>query len=172
MNYFELYELPVTFTINKAALKRKFYELSRKYHPDFYTQSSTEEQERVLALSSMNNEAYKVLADFHARMYYILQLKGLLKEEGKNNIPQDFLMEMMDFNEVLMELEFDFDADALQNAKNLIETKAKALQSDIQPILDHYNDENANPNELLLVRDYYFKQKYIQRLRENLGKFE
>jgi molecular chaperone HscB len=36
MNYFELYEIPVSLKPDQQLLRKKFYELSRKYHPDFY----------------------------------------------------------------------------------------------------------------------------------------
>ena len=96
MNYFELYDIPVSFKVDKKALKKKFYELSRKFHPDFYTLEGEAKQAEILELSSLNNEAYKVLKDFNKRMKYVLDLKKIIAEEGKNKIPQAFLMEMMD----------------------------------------------------------------------------
>jgi molecular chaperone HscB len=38
----------------------------------------------VLELSTLNNNAYKTLSDFDKRMKYILELKEVLGEEGKN----------------------------------------------------------------------------------------
>jgi molecular chaperone HscB len=34
MNYFELFEIPESMRIDKGSLRRKFYQLSREYHPD------------------------------------------------------------------------------------------------------------------------------------------
>ncbi|UOQ76423.1 DnaJ domain-containing protein [Hymenobacter sp. 5516J-16] len=39
-NYFEFYELPETFQPDEAALKRRYYALSREYHPDFHATES------------------------------------------------------------------------------------------------------------------------------------
>jgi hypothetical protein len=36
MNYFELFELEQSFLPDQALVKKKFYQLSRQYHPDFY----------------------------------------------------------------------------------------------------------------------------------------
>ena len=47
MNYFELFEMEETFVPEPAELKKKFYELSRKYHPDFYTQANRNEQSLI-----------------------------------------------------------------------------------------------------------------------------
>ena len=56
------------------------------------------------------------MRDPDLRMRYILELEGSLGEEGQNQIPQDFLMEMMEINEALMELEFDFEESAYQKS--------------------------------------------------------
>src|SRR5947207_1309194 len=110
MNYFEFYELPESFFPDEKAIKAKFYQFSRQYHPDFHATSSPEKQREILELSTLNTNAYKTLSNFETRLAYILESHGLLGEGTRNDLPGDFLMEMMDLNERLMELEFDFDA--------------------------------------------------------------
>ena len=125
MNYFEFFKIPVSFNLNEAELKKAFYSNSKKFHPDFFTLESKEKQMEVLELSTLNNNAFKTLSNFDKRMKYILELKEVLGEEGKNKIPQEFLMEMMEINENLMELEFDFDKnnfDKIQNSLKKLES--------------------------------------------------
>jgi len=74
MNYFELYQMPVTLKPDASLVKKKFYELSRQYHPDFFTNSSDEEQTNVLEKSSMVNQAYKIFQSEDATIKYVLQL--------------------------------------------------------------------------------------------------
>jgi len=171
MTYFDLYNIPVSFTINKAALKKQYYALSREYHPDFYTQESETKQAEILELSSLNNEAYKVLRNFDKRMKYILGLKGVIEEEGKNTVPQMFLMEMMDINEALMELEFDFDKSAYDKVSADLKAMTDSLLAEVQPIIDNYDDKNAKSTELNEIKNYYFKRKYLLRIQDNLSKF-
>ncbi|NUO01667.1 MAG: hypothetical protein HUU01_13755, partial [Saprospiraceae bacterium] len=109
INYFEFFGLPVSIELDEASLKRRFYENSKKFHPDFFTLESPEKQAEILELSTFNNEAWRTLSDFDSRLKYLLELKGLFGEEGTNVLPQEFLMDMMDINEAAMELEFDFD---------------------------------------------------------------
>jgi hypothetical protein len=45
----------------------------------------------------------KILQDRDQTIKYVLQLKGLLEEEEKYQLPPDFLMEMMEMNEKLLE---------------------------------------------------------------------
>ena len=40
MNYFELFNLPVTLKVDKSQLAKKYFELQKQFHPDFFTQAS------------------------------------------------------------------------------------------------------------------------------------
>jgi molecular chaperone HscB len=171
VKYFELYDLPVSFILDKKALKRKFYKLSKQFHPDFFTLETEEKQAEILELSTINNEAYKTLSDFDKRMEYILKEKGVYAAEGQNKMPQDFLMEMMDINEALMELEFDFDSETFENTKTEVEYLEKDLSESIQPLLENYKDAADNTADLEKIKEFYFKRKYLLRIQNNLSKF-
>ncbi|MFK7946768.1 MAG: Fe-S protein assembly co-chaperone HscB [Saprospiraceae bacterium] len=171
MQYFELYDLPVSFLLDGKLLKRKFYKLSKQFHPDFYTLESEEKQAEILELSTVNNEAYKTLSDFDKRMEYILKEKSVYGEEGKNKVPQDFLMEMMEVNEALMELEFDFDSSILETTKQNIKNMEEELYNEILPILKNYNEANTSTTNLEQIKDFHFKRKYLLRIQNNLSKF-
>jgi molecular chaperone HscB len=134
--------------------------------------SEEAEQARALDLSTLNNEAFKTLSDPDKRIQYILKINGLL-EEGENQgaLSQDFLMEMMDINEAMMDLEFDFDAERYKQARHAVEALDQTLRKEIQPVLDTWTAETGTPAELLQVREYFFKKRYLLRIFENLSKF-
>lgn len=171
MNYFEFYNIPLSFAVDKDALRITFLKNSKTYHPDFYTLESQEKQDEVLQFSTLNNEAYKTLSDFDKRMKYLLQLKGVLAEEGQNSIPQAFLMEMMELNEALMELEFDFDQATFEKTINSIEAIELEQFNSIATLIETYSGETATESELNKIKDYYLKKRYLLRIRENLNKF-
>ncbi len=171
MNYFDFFEMPISFHLDEAALKKAFYANSKKYHPDFYTLESEEKQLEVLELSTLNNNAYKTLSDFDKRMKYILELKEILGEEGKNQIPQTFLMEMMDINENLMELEFDFDQNNFDQVQNELKSLESNLLEEVKPFLENYDDDAPNKEELNAIKNYFLKKRYLLRIKENLNKF-
>ncbi|MFK8004800.1 MAG: Fe-S protein assembly co-chaperone HscB [Saprospiraceae bacterium] len=171
MNYFEFFEIPISFKLDEAALKKAFYANSKKYHPDFFTLESEEKQMEVLELSTLNNNAYKILSDFDKRMKYILDLKEVLDEEGKNKIPQEFLMEMMDINENLMELEFDFDQNNFDNVQNDLKSLENNLLEEANPFIENYNDAFPKEEELNAIKNYFLKKRYLLRIKENLNKF-
>lgn len=171
MNYFDFYNIPISFKVDKNQLKKTFYKNSKKYHPDFFTLESEEKQQEILELSTKNNEAYEMLTDFDKRMKYVLELKGILSEEGKNKIPQDFLMEMMDINEAIMELQFDFDKTIFEKAKSDTQELENQLFREVESIVENYDDTNATEAELNSLKNYFLKKRYLFRIFENLNKF-
>jgi molecular chaperone HscB len=157
MNYFELFELPVAFKIDKSKLAQKYFELQKKYHPDFFTQGTEHEQEQALEISSQLNKALKIFKDEDQTIKYVLQLKELLEEEEKYQLPPAFLMEMMELNEELSE-------DSIQQINEL----ERKLYSEVQPIIENYNDATATTTDLLKLKEYYYKKKYLQRILDRL----
>ena len=171
-DYFEFYELPETFRPDEAALKRKYYALSREYHPDFHATATPERQQEILHLATLNTNAYRTLSDSDQRMAYILGRHGLL-EEGKQELPPDFLMEVMDLNEQLMELEFEPDPEIMQRVESDVKDLSDTLDAGIEPVLAGYEGLPADtrPQALQQIRTYYLKKRYLLRIKESLTKF-
>ncbi len=158
MNYFELFEMPVTLEIDPGKLAKKYFELQKKYHPDFYTQASEYEQEEALEISSQLNKALKVFKDQDETIKYVLQLKGLLEEEEKYQLPPDFLLEMMELNEELSD----------ESAARIASIE-KELYSEVGSIIENYNDERIREQELQKLKAYYYKKKYLKRILDRLA---
>lgn len=171
-NYFEFYDLPEAFQLDDAALKRRYYALSREYHPDFHATESAERQQEVLRLSTLNTNAYRTLSDADLRMAYILSRHRLL-EEGKQSMPPDFLMEVMDLNEQIMELEFDPNPEVAAQVESEVNALADTLDAGIEPVLVGYPGlpVEARPQALHQIQTYYLKKRYLLRIRESLTKF-
>lgn len=172
MNYFELYDLPISFHPNQDEVKRKFYALSKKYHPDFYINESAEKQGEVLELSTLNNKAFQVLKNPLKVLHYVLTLKGVIVEGEHYTLPQSFLMEMMDVNEIVMDLQFDPDAEKLATVKQEISLTEQALQGELFSYTNEFENTNEDQQEISLakIKDIYYRNKYVQRLRDSLTK--
>ncbi|RNL53991.1 Fe-S protein assembly co-chaperone HscB [Pedobacter jejuensis] len=170
-DYFEFYELPVQFHPDLNAVKAKFYALSKKFHPDFYANESDDKQQEVLDLSTLNNKAYQVLSHPTKRLKYVLELKGIVETDEGYQLPQSFLMEMMDVNEALMDLEFEPDAEKLAKVKEDVNGIEQQLNDELNELTKQF-DENPAESESLLgsIKDIFYRQKYINRIRERLPK--
>ena len=171
-NYFELYELPLSFRVDNVQLKKKFYDLSKRFHPDFYVNESDEKQQEILELSTLNNKAYQVLSDPLKRIEYILALNNLLVEGDKYVPTQDFLMDMMDVNEALMEMEFDQDAAKLMDINKQVDMMEMSLFDELKQYTDEFDRQEAADIEsiLLKIKDIWYRQKYLFRIRGSLNK--
>lgn len=174
MDYFELYGLPISFNPDVKLVKQKFYELSKKYHPDFFTNESEEKQQEVLDLSTLNNKAFQVLNDPQKRIPYILSLKGLLEEGENYKLPQTFLMEMMDVNEALMDLQFDPDAARLAQVKQEIDAIEASLNQELDALAAAFDAQDPATQDVTLreIKDVYYRSKYLYRIRESLAKIK
>jgi molecular chaperone HscB len=170
INYFDFYDISESFNPDQALLKKKFYQLSKEYHPDFYANDTDERQQEILELSTLNNKAYHTLTDPTKRLDYILRSHELVAEGAKPQLPADFLMEMMDINERLMEVE---------NAQQLADISAEtlAVEDDLKKSLDSLTTDYETLNDttkedrLNKIADIYYRQKYLLRIKESLDTF-
>ena len=169
MNYFELFEIPVSLSVNPSDVQKKFYELSRKYHPDYYAQAGEAEQSEALERSSMVNKAWKTFQNPDATIRYLLQLHNLIEEEEKYQLDSDFLMEVMEINEELMDAD---EAAGLKKTREKANELLTRIYEEIRPLIENYDDNKTSKEDLLKVKDYYFRKKYIYRILNALDKKE
>ena len=106
-DYFAVFGLPRKLQVDLAALQLRFYELSRRYHPDFHQVASEADQAATLERSALVNRAYRALRDPLARLEYLIALEeGRETQEGdpvKPKAPMDLLEEMLEIQETLEE---------------------------------------------------------------------
>lgn len=165
MTYFELFEIPVQLKVNKATLPHKYFELSRKYHPDFFANASAAEQAEALEKSALLNKAFRTFQNPDETIKYVLQLKGLLEEEEKYELPPAFLMEVLEINEAMMDADDETTREKLKLAINNLQ---QDIYEPVQEIMEHYQEGATSEKELLQVKEYYYKKKYIDRIKQQL----
>jgi molecular chaperone HscB len=168
MNYFELFEIPVQLKVDTAELKQKFYSLSKKYHPDYAAGGSDEQQATALDMSAILNKAWKTFQDTDATIRYVLREKGLLEEEEKFELPHGFLGEVLEINEALM----DSDPGNKPQLQTHIDNLQNEIYEPVKDIVENYTEDTVAEKELLQVKEYYFKKKYLDRIRGQLREMQ
>jgi molecular chaperone HscB len=107
VNYFEVFGLERRLAIDGPELQRRFYELSRRHHPDFHHGASAADQASALEASAQLNAAYRALRDPLGRIEYLVRLEeGRDTREGatvKPKAPPELLAEMFEIQEALAE---------------------------------------------------------------------
>ena len=169
MNYFELYGIPVKLRVETAEIRKKYYELSRQFHPDFHSQSGEQEQEDALQQSADVNRAYKVFQDEDSTIRYVLMMKGLMEEEEKYALDPEFLMEVMEINEELMELEMEPGTETLGKVEEDANNLLNKIYKDVEVAIENYQEGISSEEELLRVKDYYYRKKYLQRILDKIA---
>ncbi|MEO5912122.1 MAG: Fe-S protein assembly co-chaperone HscB [Pelobium sp.] len=173
MDYFQFYDIPLTFYPDQNLVKKKFYALSKEYHPDFFANETAEKQNEILELSTLNNKAFQILSHPDKLLAYVLTLKGVLIEGEKYTLPQDFLMEMMEVNEDLMELEFEANEKQVNKVTAEVDSLEEGLNQELKSCTKQFTETNSAQQESILqeIKDIWYRKKYLLRIRESIDKF-
>jgi molecular chaperone HscB len=106
-DYFSVFGLPRKLVLDGDELQRRFYDLSRRCHPDFHQGGTAPEQAAALGASAHVNRAYRTLREPLARVEYLIALEdGSDAGEGARDKPvtsPQLLAEMMEVQEALDE---------------------------------------------------------------------
>ena len=179
-DYFSFFGLPRHLGIDRQDLERRFRELSRKFHPDYFYNASPAERLASLERSSYLNDAYRALRDPTARIEHLLAIEGLppvKSEDGSAKVPPALLEEVFALNEQLDEIrelrEGGADAadlrDRLGSARAPIERKREEHERRIHELGDQWDGQSEAPAEarrrtLDALREQLLERNYIQNL--------
>jgi molecular chaperone HscB len=93
---FELFGLAPAWEVDRKALRRALLQLQRLTHPDHA--GATDQAERANAAL---NHAHEVLSDAFLRADDLIRRLGGPEESAERQMPQEFLMEVLEWNEAL-----------------------------------------------------------------------
>lgn len=107
-DYFTFFGLGRALVLDPQDLERRFRQLSRQFHPDFFYNAPSSERLASLERSSYLNDAYRVLRSLPSRIEYLLSLEGLppitTEPSSRVQVPADLLEEVFALNEELDEI--------------------------------------------------------------------
>ncbi|MDB5033726.1 MAG: hscB [Chlorobi bacterium] len=139
-DYFAFMGFPRRLSLDAGELQRRYFDLSRKYHPDFHTHDEEPGRQTSLEQSSVLNQAYRTLKDRNERARHLLWLEWPdLPESEKKKIPPALLMEVMEMQEKIADAGSEVDESrkaALQGELLDIEARLKTKMGDLDGTLD------------------------------------
>ncbi len=101
-NDFELFEIPVQFAQDHAAMQARWQALQREAHPDRFAAQAGAAQRVAMQWSVRINEAWARLKDPLKRAAYLCELHGAgIQAENNTAMPKAFLMQQMEWREAL-----------------------------------------------------------------------
>ena len=101
-NDFELFEIPVQFAQDHAAMQARWQALQREAHPDRFVAQAGAAQRVAMQWSVRINEAWARLKDPLKRAAYLCELHGEpIQAHNNTAMPSKFLMQQMEWREAL-----------------------------------------------------------------------
>lgn len=140
-SYFELFGLKPAFNIDLVILESHYRKIQSESHPDRYVNAASAEKLKSMQLATLANEAYQILKKPASRAKYLLELQGIETiSETNTAMPTDFLMQQMEWREILEDAKTAKDITAVDNLLNEIKQVAKSLNSDLISLIDAKQD--------------------------------
>jgi len=192
-DYFAFMGLPRKLTIAADDLERRFRDLSRKFHPDYYYNASSTERIASLERSSYLNDAYRALRALPTRIEHLLAIEGMppVKSEDPSTlrgttgsglaaakVPPGLLEEVFALNEQLDEIRESRESGAdashlaarLESARQPIDEKREAHEQQLGALAARWDsqldDASAGERRATLdaLRERLLERNYINNL--------
>jgi molecular chaperone HscB len=140
-DYFALLGVPRLFNLDADELRRRYLELSRHAHPDFFTGGSEESQVLAMTISSSLNDAYRTLSDPFERAEYLEELLGGPSSAVDKTTPQGFLDEMMVLQEELTEARLAGDHLALERHGETLRARLAQMMARVAELFADFESQ-------------------------------
>lgn len=167
-NFFDLFGIDRSYTLDRHLLRDRFRDLQKKFHPDNYASASEQERRLSAQYAAHINEAYTTLSDPMQRGRYILSLHGIdIDEEQDTRMDPEFLMQQIELREELDTAESS--VEALSSLSDKVNYEFSKREASIAGILDN---TPALDSELDTARHLVRELQFLIRIRSEIEQAE
>jgi len=181
-DYFAFLGLPRRLGVDAADLEKRFRDLSRQFHPDYFYNATPVERRASLERSSYLNDAYRTIKNPVSRIDYLLTVEGMGvagPQEASKAVPPALLEEVFALNEELDEIRSMREVGApaaewkarLERARGPIDAKRDAHERQVRELSQRWDalaDAGASDAErrdvLVALRECVLERNYINNL--------
>lgn len=176
-NFYEFFGIDRKLALDNAALQKRFYDLSRNWHPDRFSRKSADEQAQALEATAILNDGYRTLRDPVKRAEYLLTEEGFpIGEQRSKDVPPELLEEVFELNMALEELRGGDDSarPQLESAKaNFLNLRAD-IDGELETLFAKYDASDAQSETakqaLHDIRGVLNRRRYIENLVRDVDK--
>lgn len=169
-NYFELFALEAKFNIELQTLEANFRKIQAEVHPDRFVTAPAPEKIKFMHLATLANEAYQTLKHPATRAKYLLELQGISAiSETNTAMPTDFLMQQMEWREVLENGIAEKEVDTLENLIQEIKVEVKGLQLQLIDLFDVKKDFTSATD---VTRKLIFMDKVSEDIKHAIERLD
>lgn len=168
MLYYQALGLETKLTLDVDDLHRRFYALSRQWHPDKFSRGSAEEQQKALETTALLNDAFRTLRDPVARAEYVLDGHKIAPSKTP---PPELLEEVFELNMALEEMRGGDDSarPQLEQAREKFTQMLSKIDRDLGALFSHY-DWGHDEALLLAIRGVLDRRRYVSNLLRDVDK--
>jgi len=161
-NFFELFELPVSYEVDLNQVQKKYMDLQKQVHPDKFANASDAEKRLSMQQTSWINEAQTTLKDPVLRASYLLKLKGTdINLENETTMDAAFLMQQLEMRERLEHIRKEDDPlDALDDM-------AKELKTSTQDMMAAFSEAHE-ADRIDDAREWIRKLQFMQKAKKEI----
>jgi len=164
INFFTLLHLPEAFVIDLETLHQNYQSIQKDIHPDRFATFDDEAKLESIKKTAQVNDAYQTLKSPIRRAEYLLQLKGInIHDEKYTAVPQDFLMQQMEWREELETHKLN---------KVALEKLAQDIQKNKNDMMNQlpsfFDDKNHLNDAIRVTRELNFIEKIEQHINDAL----
>jgi molecular chaperone HscB len=161
-NYFQLFNLPQRFALDRSSLDTAYRELAARVHPDKFAAASEAERRAAVQWTTAANEAYAALKSPIQRATHLLGLAGHdIGAHSNTAMPREFLMQQLEWRESLGEAKAAKDEAALATLEEAVSVAHRSKLKELERLLDQ--DGNF-PSAVAVVRELLFIEKFKEEV--------
>ena len=177
VDYFSVLGIPRCPVVDEAELTHRYYDLSRRLHPDLYQTGTAEEQEASLKNTALLNRAYRTLRDLLQRGQYWLELQGEQLGKDNNRVPPelaDLVFEVQEKLAEVREMRAEGKEAEIRAELGQIRTDLNAQMTDLRAALaenlGQWNGERQVPKLLRDLKNLLSEIAYLRTLLRDVEK--
>ncbi|HEX3685012.1 MAG TPA: Fe-S protein assembly co-chaperone HscB [Bryobacteraceae bacterium] len=170
-NFYDFFGFDRKLSVDAETLQKRFYELSRQWHPDRFSRKGASEQAQALEATAILNDGYRTLRDPVKRAEYLLAEEGFpIAEQRSKDVPPELLEEVFDLNMALEELKSGDDSarPQLEAAKQNFTGLRAGIDNELQRLFATYDaaEERSESAKQALheIRGSLNRRRYIENL--------
>lgn len=163
-DYFQFLGIERRLSLDTGDLQERFYQLSRRLHPDRFVRRPRAEREYSEDATAILNDAFRTLRNPLDRAEYVLKQENFDISEQRD-VPPELLEEVFELNMALEELRSG-DESARPQLEQARQQFAKAQAEIDSQLEEQFRVYDANPAREILqnIRGILNRRRYIQNL--------